>query len=285
MGISSVARGSTSRVAGRIHEYNFIERQYIVKDSPPIRSRDLEQRELHLTIFACSAIVILAAGLALLMYPAVFANRELHPSRTPSIAFFGFCTLSCLLVAYIVDRQVTIRRLRHQIARDRKEASEALRQASADLLGTLPNFNAFEDRLAMEFRRAATANLNLSVLVITIKLPAAISEPSLGMSVLGDAAKAIARKLREEDSVYLLKPGFFGLILPGVDKVAAQRVCARLSDGLSNAADANERFSFKFDPISYPEQTSSAHDLELAVRFSAGIRPQAAGNKRTRAQR
>jgi len=236
-----------------------------MKDPARIESRDLERREFQLTLFACFAIVVLAAGLALLMYPAVFADRELPPSRTPQIAFFGFCTLSCLLVAYIVDRQFTIRRLRRQMAMDRKEASEALRQATADLLGTLPNFNAFEDRLAMEFRRAVAANLKLSILVVTIKLHAAFSEPDLGMSVLGDAAKALARKLREEDSIYHLKPGFFGLILPGVDLSIAHRVSERLTEGLSVAAGASERFSFKFDVISYPEQTSSAHDLELAV--------------------
>src|SRR5580658_4473024 len=106
-------------------------------------SVDLERGELHLSLFACSAIVILAAGLALLMYPAVFSNWGISSNWTPRIAFFGFCILSFLLVAYIVDRQFTIRALRDQIAKDRKQASEALRQASADLLGTMPNFITF----------------------------------------------------------------------------------------------------------------------------------------------
>jgi GGDEF domain-containing protein len=237
----------------------------LMKRHARIESADLERREFHLSLFASSAIVILAAGLALLMYPAVFSNRDFSQNRTPQIAFFGFCGLSCLLVAYIVNRQITIRRLRYQMAIDRKRSSEALRQASADLLGTLPNFNAFEDRLSMEVRRAASANLKLSVLVVKIKLHGAFYEQSLRMSVLGDAAKAISRKLREQDSNYLLRPGFFGIILPGVDTSAAQRVSARLSEGLSDAAGANDRFSFKIDAVSYPEQTASAHDLELAV--------------------
>src|ERR1700688_3359979 len=70
---------------------------------------DLERREFHLSLFACMAIVVLAGGLALLMYPAVFSSREYSPSRAPQIAFLGLCGLSCLLVAYIVDRQTTIR--------------------------------------------------------------------------------------------------------------------------------------------------------------------------------
>jgi GGDEF domain-containing protein len=229
------------------------------------RARDLERREFHLSLFASFAIFILAAGMALLMYPAVFSSREASQNRTPQIAFFGFCTLSCLLVAYIVNRQFTIRHLRHQLAMDRQRASEALRQSSADLLGTMPNFSTFEDRLAMEFRRAVVADLKLSVVVVAIQLHASLSGLGLDTTTLGDAAKAISRKLREEDSIYILSPGFFGVILPGVDEKAAQRVSARLGEGLRDAAGANDRFSFKINSISYPEQTSSAHDLELVV--------------------
>ena len=77
------------------------------------------------------------------------------------------------------------------MARDRKRASEALRQASADLLSAMPNFSTFEDRLTMEFRRAAAAELKLSVLVISIKLHGALSwSQALGCPRLGDAAKA-----------------------------------------------------------------------------------------------
>jgi GGDEF domain-containing protein len=230
-----------------------------------VASAELERREFQLSIFACIAIAVLAGGLALLMYPAVFSNRENGQFKAPQIAFFGFCGLSCLLVAYIVDRQITIHRLRDQMVADRKRSSEALRQASADLLSTMPNFSTFEDRLIMEFRRTASAELKLSVLVISIKLNAAFSEPSLGVSVLGDAARAISRKLREQDSVYILRPAFFGVILPGVGQETVKRVSARLAEGLLDAAGANDRFSYKIDAISYPEQTSTAHDLELAV--------------------
>ena len=228
-------------------------------------SVDLERREFHLSIFACLAIAVLAAGLALLMYPAVFSNHENPPNRTPQIAFYGFCILSCLLVAYIVDRQITIHKLRFQMALDRKRSSEALQQASADLLSTMPTFNTFEDRLTMEFRRAAAAEHKLSVLVVSVKLHAAFSEPGLAMSALGDAAKAISRKLREEDSIFILRSAYFGVILPGVGQSDAKRFSGRIAEGLSDAAGVNDRFSFKVEAISYPEQTSTAQDLELVV--------------------
>ncbi len=199
------------------------------------------------------------------MYPAVFASRENSGSRTPQIAFFGFCALACLLVSYIVDRQLKIRRLQSQMAADRRKASEALRQASADLLSAMPKFNTFEDRMTMEFRRAATATLKLSVMVISIRLQGAFTEPSLGISALGDAAKAVSRKLREQDSIFILRPCYFGVILPGVGQSGIEAVSSRIVEGLSDAAGVSNRFSFKLDAISYPEQTSSALDLELAV--------------------
>ena len=230
-----------------------------------IDQADVERRDSHLTLFACSAIAVLAVGLALLMYPAVFASRSSPPSRAPQVAFFGFCGLSCLLIMYILDRQLMIQRLRRQIAIDRMRASEAMREAGADLLGTIPNFNTFEDRLYMEFRRAVTADLTLSVLVVAVRVRPDFSEPSLAMSVLSDAAKAISRKQREQDSIYLLTPGFFGIILPGVDTSTARRISSRFSEGLYDAAGANDRFSFKIDVINYPEHAKSSHDLELAV--------------------
>jgi GGDEF domain-containing protein len=228
-------------------------------------SESLDRREMHLITFACSAIVVLAGGVALFMYPVVFSQTILTTPRTMSIAFFGFCALSILLAVYLLDRQVTIGRLRQQIREERRRASEALTQASAELLGTLPNFSSFQDQLSMEYRRDAAAKQNLSVLVIKTRVHGAPSEPSSSTSVLGDAAKAISRKLREQDSVYLLAYGHFGIILPGVDRLAAQRVSDRLVEGLTDAAGVNNRFSFKVAAISYPEQASSAHDLELAV--------------------
>ena len=228
-------------------------------------SGTLERREMQLILFACSTIIVLSGGLALFMYPVVFSQTGLTPTRTMSIAFFGFCALSILLAGYLLDRQATIGRLRQQIREERRRASEALKQASAELLEALPNFRSFQDQLSMEYRRDAAAKQNLSVLIISTRVHQALFEPSLNMSFLGDAAKAISRKLREQDSIYLLSHGHFGVILPGVDALTAKRVSVRLVEGLTDAAGASNRFSFRVDAISYPEQTSTAHDLELAV--------------------
>lgn len=228
-------------------------------------SGSLERREMHLILFACFVIIVLACGLALFMYPVVFSQTALAASRTMSVGFFGFCVLSVLLALYLLDRQTTIAQLRKQIGEERRRASEALKEASAEILAALPNFRSFQDQLSMEYRRDAVSKESMTVLVITTKVHPAVSEPSQGLAVLGDAAKAISRRLREQDSIYLLAPGQFGVILPGVDTLSAQRVTSRIIEGLTDAAGVNTRFSFQVGAISYPEQAASARDMELAV--------------------
>ena len=228
--------------------------------------QEVDRREIHLTLFACVAISILAIGLAVLMYPAVFASHtSATVNKTPQIAFFGFCGLSCLLIAYLVDRQLTIQKLRREIAAGRARMNEKLTQASADLLETVPTFSTFEDRLTMEFRRAVTTQQPLSVFVIAIKLAPGFSQLQVATCALSDATKAVSHKVREQDSVYVLRFGFLGVILPGVDTATALRVSNRLSVGLSEAAGAEHRFEFDIHATNYPEQVRSLHDFEQHV--------------------
>src|SRR5438270_1236742 len=132
-----------------------------------IHPDQLDRRELQLTLLACSTILVLGAGLALLMYPLVFS----HSGIVLRNAFYGFCGLSALLAVYLVDRQVTILQLRREVAEAGKRAAETKIEASAELLNAIPNLGSFKDRLAMEYRRAAAANQILSVLVVTVLLP------------------------------------------------------------------------------------------------------------------
>lgn len=232
---------------------------------PQSPQENVDRREFQLTVFACVAIFILAAGLAVLMYPAVFASKSSPAGRTPQVAFLGFCGLSCLLVAYIVDRQLTIQRLRRQLERDREQAAQELTQASADLLGAVPNFNTFEDRLSMEFRRAAATQRALGVFIVVIKLRPTFSESTVAIRALSDAAKAVSHKLRDGDSIYVLSRGFLAAILPGVDSSTGLRVSSRFAVALSNASGPDERFDFEIYAVNYPDHAKSLHDLEELV--------------------
>jgi GGDEF domain-containing protein len=229
-----------------------------------VEADNLEHRELHLSIFVSVTVTVLAVGTGVLMYPMVFSHQT-PGDGTMRVAFFGYCALCALLTYYLWDRHRTIRRLRHQMAEDRRQIAETRREASVELLKTMPNFSSFQDRLPMEFRRVSTTTQKLSIVVITIKFPAGHASPSETTAALGDAAKVIARKLREQDSVYILAPACFGAILPGVDLTTAQRVCDRVGEGLADAAGANHRFQYELTVVNYPANAASAHELQQAV--------------------
>jgi GGDEF domain-containing protein len=228
-------------------------------------SVDLQRRERHLAVFACVAISILASGAALLMYPAVFFEQSPSPGNAPRIAFFGFWGLCVLLTAYIWDSQATIRRLRGELESGRRQMEEARRQASAELLKTIPKLGSFQDLLAMESRRTIAMSDNLSILLVTVQSSEGVSSPTARVSILGDAAKAISRKLRAQDSIYHLGEATFGVILPGVSKDAARGISARVAEGLADAAGAVGQFSSRINIVSYLEDALSAHDLQETV--------------------
>ena len=188
----------------------------------------LERRELQLTIIAAVFVFVLASGLAAFMYPLVFVHPDAPSKWTMRVAFFGFCVLTLLFIGYLLDRQRTVRKLKQQILEELERNIELRLQASADLLHTMPDVNHFWDRLTMEYRRAMTMQRTLSLLIVKAKLPAAAGGDST--SALGDAAKAMSRKLRPTDSIYRLGPDLFGLVLPETDSLNAKRIAVRLQE-------------------------------------------------------
>lgn len=231
-----------------------------------IDPRTLDRRELQLWVLALGMIVILASGMALLMYPTAFSDPVVLTGNTLRKIFFGFCALSVLLVGYLVDRQITLRALRQEILEQERRVIDLRLEASMDFLETLPSFTHFQDRLAMEYRRASGSKQPLSLLVIDLKPNRELSHGTEMSTAFGDAAKALTRKLRGEDSIYRFAPGAFGIVLPGVNVSDAYRVVNRIEDGLNDAAGVSARFSSDIRVVNYPEHVASAREMEDVVR-------------------
>lgn len=225
----------------------------------------LDRRELHLWILAHTIIVVLALGVALLMYPAVFTRPALTAMSARAV-FFGFCGLVALVVGYFVDRQVVIRHLRTQLETEIVHISEIRREASVDLLTMLPGLNNFCDRLAMEFRRASSTQLPLSLLAVELKPSRTCAGPAETETAFGDAAKTLLRKLRGEDSMFLFAPGIFGIVLPTVSARDAYTLRDRLMDGLHDATGASNRFTFGINVVNFPEHVATAREMEQSIR-------------------
>jgi hypothetical protein len=75
----------------------------------------LESREQGLWLLALTILFIFAAGIALLVYPAVFSSPVALTVASPRETFFGFCTMTALVMSYFVDRKFLISRLRKKV--------------------------------------------------------------------------------------------------------------------------------------------------------------------------
>ena len=234
----------------------------------------LDRRDWQLRLLAISMIVILGAGVAVLMYPSVFGAPPGSSGGAQPLqrTFVAFCVLNFLFVVYVLDRQFAIRRLRRRLLEEQRRNAEFRARASSDLIRSLPNFAHFQDRLAMQFRRAANSHEPLSLLLVRLKPSDALAGAADVEMAYGDAIKAIVRKMRAEDSIYMLRPGVFGMLLPGLAPTDVGLVAARLGESLTDVAGAMSRFSFETEVVSYPEHVAAAHEMEdlARLRFAAG---------------
>jgi GGDEF domain-containing protein len=226
----------------------------------------IDRREWHLWLLAFAVILVLALGIAVLMYPTAFSSPVILTGTTMRKVFFGFCTLTFLLLGYLLDRQLVIRELRRELMEEQVRNVRIRHQASVELLETLPGFSHFQDRLAMEYRRANTTQQPLSMLVVSLIPSRDVSDPKEIDASFGDAAKAVLRRLRREDSIYLFREGVFGIVLPGTSGNDAYHVSERLAEGLRDASGASDRFTFDLRVVNYPEHTASAREMEQVAR-------------------
>ena len=75
----------------------------------------LESREQGLWLLALTILFIFAAGIPLLVYPAVFSSPVALTVSSPRETFFGFCTMTALVMSYFADRKFLISRLRTEV--------------------------------------------------------------------------------------------------------------------------------------------------------------------------
>jgi hypothetical protein len=230
-----------------------------------IQTQHLENRQLQLTLLASLTIAVLATGVALLMYPAIFSREILFSSRSLQFAFYGFCLLSVLLVGYLWDRQLTIRRLTQQVRIEQRRNSVSRLKASNDLLNMIPGIRGFREQLFAHSLRVGAKVPALSVAVVRLYLSGMIEHKGEEQIAFADAAQVIHRRLRKEDSIWTLSRGVYGIILAGMDANTAERFTASIELGLEDAARINSRFTADVQLLTVGDQARSAYDLAKAV--------------------
>ncbi len=234
-----------------------------------IDPKALERRHWQLSVLSLGMILILAVGMALLMYPAVFAHRAAATAPPSQTLFYSFCALCVLVVAYLLNRQYVVHHLREKLLEERKEIALLREEASAELLGSLLGFSHFQDRLTMGFRRAAQTSEPISLVLVRLKLSQVFEAVPEGSVALGDAARVLTSKLRAEDSLYRLSSLVFGIVLPNTSGADGKRIGERVAEGLTDASGVSNRFSFETRVVTYPDDVETAYEMEqIAGAFS-----------------
>ncbi len=231
-----------------------------------VERASVEQSEFQLTVLSFVIIVLFAGAIAVLMYPTISSHPVIFSANTSKIFFVGFCVLCALLLGYLIERQMIVRRLRRELVRAQARYSALQLQAERDLLATLSGLNHFQDRLVMEYKRAVNGGDSLSIMVVQVAPTADLPDGREVNGAMCDAVKAITRELRREDSLYNFSSGIFGTIMPGMNAKEAQLTAGRLAEGLTDAAGAVGRFTFEIKTFNYPQTAATAAELEQSVR-------------------
>jgi GGDEF domain-containing protein len=224
----------------------------------------LEKREFQLTILAAVFVMVLAGGVALLMYPLVFLHPEEGSKWMLRTGFAGFCVLTILFVVYLFDRQRTVRKLKQHLMEEMERNAELRNQANVDLLHSLADLNHFQDQLSMEFRRAMNTTKSLSLIAVKVNVSSTVTGDKEIAAALSDAVKGISRNLRVTDSTYLLAPALFGVVMPETSSSNAKLIEMKLEQTLRSIGAPN-RFGVEITTCSYPEQVQSAHEMQDVI--------------------
>jgi GGDEF domain-containing protein len=230
----------------------------------------LERRDWELWFLAVAMIFILAVGILMAALPSVVADPS-SLGMTLRRVLVGFCVLTALFNAYLIERQLAIKALRRKLYEEQARIALLQLQASENILLSLPREEQFRDRLAMELKRAEHSGAPLSVLTTKIAVGNSV-EPSEKVQVIGEAVKLIMNSLRKEDSLYQYDENLYCVVLPGASLEVAQKVSARLLRIFDTHPDLQQRdISLKTYLTNYPKDTGSAYELEqLAVQAFLG---------------
>jgi GGDEF domain-containing protein len=117
----------------------------------------------------------------------------------------------------------------------------------------------------MGFRRAAQTGEPLSLVLVRLKPSPMFDNPPEVSVALGDAAKALVRKPRTDDSLYHLSSVAFAMVLPNTCGAEMNQLAGRVAEGLADASGASNRFTFDMQVVNYPEQASTSYEMEWAA--------------------
>jgi diguanylate cyclase (GGDEF)-like protein len=199
----------------------------------------IDRMDWQLGLLAILLILVLGTGLLSFMFPAVFwpSRERLLAPQEP--AFYGLCALLGLTMAYLLQRQIQLRRLKRGLMIERKGREEELiHGAYHDALTGLPNRILLLDRLTLALSRANRhKQYQFAVIFIDLDRFKMVNDSMghrTGDLVLREVARRLLQCMRTEDTVARLGGDEFAILLENVKHISdLSRATDRIKKDLS----------------------------------------------------
>jgi len=215
----------------------------------------LERQDWHLWILVLLLMFVMGASLLVFMFPSAFWPEEESAAPALQRAFFGFCLLFVLALAYMLQRQATVRRLRRSLYEAQAAAVAAEREANLRGFEALPKAAQFHDSLAMEYLRASHSDGHLAVLL----LEAAEATPE----DMGHVSGLLRGILRPGETLFRISENALGVIMPGTP----QKVAAAFGTSVQERAGSlRAGMPVSVTVGSYPEEIATVSEFEQLLR-------------------
>jgi GGDEF domain-containing protein len=234
------------------------ERSEQVAAQPEVSWEAIDRQEWQLWLLAVVLVLLLGVSLLSFMFPSAFWFSDERMAGAPQRAFLGFIVLLGLVLMYMVQRQVEVRRLRRRLREALMSAAETEKRALAAAFDSIPGVQQFQDSLSMEFRRASVAGDPMAVVFFDVSSP--------GVEEMGRVAQVFRLMMRRGEGLFRLADNAIAVILPG----------ARTADARSFAgqAEQNVRGQLAGERITatvtcYPEGSTSLAELQAPMRGRA----------------
>ena len=198
--------------------------------SPPSKNpggmswETMDHLDWQLWVLAILLIAVLGASVLSLMFPAVFWPEHEVGLKTTEPAFWGFGVLLSLTLAYLLQKQSKLRRLKRALVTERKGwEQELIHNALYDTLTSLPNRALLLDRLRLSVLRSKRhQDYRFAVIFFDLDRFKIVNDSMghrIGDQVLVEVAQRLQRCLRAEDTVARLGGDEFGILLEDVKQM------------------------------------------------------------------
>src|SRR5246127_1407755 len=193
----------------------------------------LERRDWELWLIVSLTGVLVATGLAAILFPALFLKHDnMHFEVTVSRPLAtGLFTLLALLNTYLVTKRLEIRRLREQLLSSTIQQELIRQQSFTDPLTEIYNRRSLEDIAGRFISHAKRLKNPLSLLLIDVDRFKNVNTKFghlTGDVVLADTAALLKSSVRGSDAVFRYGGDEFLIILADTSRAGAVKVIERI---------------------------------------------------------